>query len=396
LSQQWQRRLSERAQLVNRTRLMGASPYERVITGNEGMRVTVDGMPLLNLCSYSYQSLCCDITLYDEACQLARPYALGNGGTRVVCGTTQLHVELEQALAEWLGTETALLLPSGFSANSTLLPALVEPADWIYADEYVHASLKDGIGLCRGQAEYWKHNDLEHLERLLRKPCAGIRWVVVDGVYSMDGDLAPLPELRRLCDEHGACLYVDDAHGMGVLGSDGAGTFQHFDLVPGVNDLLMGTVSKAIPGIGGFVAGSRALRDALLGSCRAFVFSSATPPFDVAVALLAIRRLRDNPGLVRELRSKVVLYCEELARAGVNVPLSETAIVPIHCGESRMAIEIARRCQADGLYVLPAMYPVVPLSSARIRTTVCNGIPAEELRAAVPVLARHVLEVCRS
>lgn len=380
-------RLKERLRVVQRLRAANRWFYERTIDGIDGSWVVMGGRKLLHLCSYSYLGLNHLPCLVEEALRLASPFIAGTGGTRVVCGTTRLHIELEAEIAAWLGTEKALLIPSGFSANTSLLSALCSPGDLLLADQSVHASITDGLILTRAEVRNFAHNDLDQLERLLYQGGGRLKGVIVDGVYSMDGDLCPLLELQRLCDSAGAFLYVDDAHGLGVLGPEGAGIHSHLGTTIGRHELIMGTISKAIPSIGGFAAGSAAMIDALKGNCRSYIFSSATPPIDTAMALCSIRYIRTHQELIVKLWSNQRYYIEQLKTRGIQALNTATPIVPLMCLNNEQAFEITQRCEVRGLMVLPAIYPVVPLHLPRIRTTITAAMSHSEIDFAVDVLA---------
>ena len=380
-------RLLERARMIRRLRAGGNDFYERTLDAVDGAWVTLGGKRYLHFCSYSYLGLSSSRELVDEAVALARPFCSGGGASRVGGGTTRLHLDLEREIADWLGVERCLLLPTGFAANSTFLAALTSPGDIVLADEAVHASIKDGLLLARCRSDYFRHQNLDDLRSRLEKAGDGARWVVVDGVYSMEGDVAPLPELQRLCDEFGAFLYVDDAHGLGVLGEEGAGVHRHFDVKVGPYELLMATISKSVTSIGAFAAGSAALIDALMGNCRGFIFSVATPPFNTALALAAIRHLRANGDLLRTLWERQKTYVDLLSARGLRALNTATPIVPLMCRDNAQAFAITKHCEARKLLVLPAIYPVVPLDAPRIRTTVTAAMSREDIAFAVDVLA---------
>jgi 8-amino-7-oxononanoate synthase len=360
-----------------------------------GGRVRVAGHgEMLLLGGYSYLGLEGHWALRTAALTALDQYGTGIQGSRLLAGTLTIHRRLEAKIAEFKGTEAALTFTSGFAANVSVISAILGRHDTVIADKLAHASLLDGCQLSRARLLRFRHNDVAHLEELLAASDPGHRrLVVVDGVYSMDGDVAPLPAIVKACRRHGALLMVDEAHSVGMLGKTGHGIEEHFGLPPGSVDIKMGTLSKAIPASGAYIAGSRQLIELLSHQAHAFVYSGALPPIQAAVALAALETLEAEPERAHRLHQNAAHFAAGLRRAGFDFGDSPSAIFPILCGDDRKALELARGCQKRGLFIQAIVAPVVPQGSARLRAVVTAAHTRQDLDWSVEILAEVAAEV---
>lgn len=326
-----------------------------------------DGRTLVNLSSNDYLALARDPLVIARAGAALARYGAGACASRLMCGTLELHEELERALAELCGAEAALVLSSGFGTNAGLLPALAGRDDVLFLDRLVHASLVDGARLSGATLVRFPHSDVEALARLVeRTPCRGRRVFVCESVYSMDGDVAPLAALEALARRVDAALVVDEAHALGVFGG-GGGLCRALGVRP---DLLVGTLGKALGSVGGFVACDPELRAYLVNRCRSFVFATALPPASAAAALAAVERLRAEPGLGETLLARARGLREALRARGLAVPALGTQILPVHVGGNAEAMALAARLREEGLLVTAVRPPTVPAGTARLRLSV--------------------------
>ncbi|MFJ5138934.1 aminotransferase class I/II-fold pyridoxal phosphate-dependent enzyme [Streptomyces sp. NPDC088707] len=362
--------------------------YEPVIEEASGSRIKFDGRWFLNFASYSYLGLIGHPYIDDQALRAVERHGTGAHGVRLLAGTLHLHRELELALARFLGAEDAIVFSSGYMANVATVGALVGPGDTVIGDVYNHASILDGYRLSNAKVVTYAHNDLADLERALRKAGDGGRLVVTDAVFSMDGDVADLPGILELCERYDAPLMVDEAHSLGVLGDTGRGITEHFGIDPDRVHVKMGTLSKTVPSAGGYVAGSRDLIFALKNNARGWMFSAAATPAQVAAAKAAVEVMTAAPSLPRELRARTTRYRDQLHALGFDTLASETPVVPLICASADQAVEMARLCQQDGLFVQPIVYPAVPRTLPRLRTIVNLSHTEADLDAAVLTLEK--------
>ncbi|MFE5941887.1 bifunctional SDR family oxidoreductase/pyridoxal phosphate-dependent aminotransferase family protein [Streptomyces sp. NPDC056480] len=362
--------------------------YEPVIEEASGSRIKFDGRWFLNFASYSYLGLIGHPYIDDQALRAVERHGTGAHGVRLLAGTLHLHRELELALARFLGAEDAIVFSSGYMANVATVGALVGPGDTVIGDVYNHASILDGYRLSGAKVVTYAHNDLADLERALRKAGDGGRLVVTDAVFSMDGDVADLPGILELCERYDAPLMVDEAHSLGVLGDTGRGITEHFGIDPDRVHIKMGTLSKTVPSAGGYVAGSRDLIFALKNNARGWMFSAAATPAQVAAAKAAVEVMAAAPSLPRELRARTTRYRDQLHALGFDTLASETPVVPLICAGADQAVEMARLCQQDGLFVQPIVYPAVPRTLPRLRTIVNLSHTEADLDAAVVTLEK--------
>jgi glycine C-acetyltransferase len=354
-----------------------------------GGRVRCGDRTLLMLGGNSYLGLIQNAELRRSAAAALERFGLGTYGTRPMSGTTALHAELEALLSETNGSEASVLFPSGFQANLSTIAALVGQGDIVIGDQLNHASIIDGCRLSRAQVAFFRHNDMDDLRKKLEDARSfRNRLIVVDGVFSMDGDIAPLPQLCQLRDDHKAVLMVDEAHSLGVLGAGGRGVVEHFGLGRGDIDVISGVLSKAIPGTGGYVSGSAELIDYLRHTARSYIFSGALAPFNVAVIIAALRHFIGNKPLIERLWSNTRVFHDELKRLGVPIGGTATPITPILISENDRCAAAAQYCMEHGVFVVAIPYPVVPRGMTRLRSTVTAEHEPADLIAAATIIAQ--------
>ena len=345
----------------------------RTIESPQGAWISVDGKRVLNLCSNNYLGFANHVQLKEAARKALDEFGVGPAAVRTIAGNMVLHNQLEEKLARFKRVEAAIAYQSGFNANLAVIPALVGRDDVVFSDELNHASIIDGCRLSGATSVRFQHCSPSSLEEKLKEhfPAGSTRraLVVTDGVFSMDGDIAPLPELTEVAERFNALIMVDDAHGEGVLGDGGRGVVDHFHL-HGRVDVEVGTLSKAFGVVGGFVAGRRIIVDHLRQKGRPFLFSSALTPPDTAAcsAAVDILELSDDP--VRKLWSNTRYFKEKAAAAGFNTGASETPITPVMLGDAKVAQEFSRRLFEEGVFAMAIGYPTVPLEKARIRVMI--------------------------
>ena len=351
----------------------------RVMSSAQGPEVTVDGRACVSFSSNDYLGLTHHPRVRAAALGAVQAFGAGSGAVRTIAGTMSLHEELEGALARFKGTEAVLSFPSGFSANTGVIPTITGEADLIVSDSLNHASIIDGMRLSKAPRVIYPHADVAALRAALAKARAEGRGdgvgphrlilVVTDGVFSMDGDIAPLPGIVAAAEEFGAAVMVDDAHASGVLGKAGRGSVDHYGL-HGRVAIQVGTLSKAIGSLGGYVAGSQDLRDMLIQRARPILFSTSAPPAVAAACLEAIRVLEEEPALHEQLWTNTRRFKAELGRLGFDTGVSETPITPVMMGDSAMAGRFSDRLFDEGIFAQPIVFPTVALDKARIRTIV--------------------------
>lgn len=350
--------------------------------------VTIDGRRLLNFCANNYLGLANHPRLRQAAKDAIDRYGIGPGAVRTIAGTTTLHVELEERLAAFKHAEACITLQSGFMANVATVPALVGAEDVIFSDELNHASIIDACRLSRATVVRYAHNDVDDLQRKIRETTNYRRRLIVsDGVFSMDGDIAPLDKLCEVAEEHGIILMVDDAHGEGVLGKGGRGIVDHFGLHGRVH-VEVGTLSKAFGVVGGLVAGKRSIVEWLRQRGRPFLFSSAMTAPDVAACIEAVKLLEASDELVTRLWENARVLRTELQRLGFDTGQSQTPIIPLMLGEAPLAQRFSRRLLEEGLFAMAIAYPTVPLGKARIRIMNTAAHSPADLEQALDILAR--------
>lgn len=339
------------------------------ILGGQGPVIELESYgETVNLCSNNYLGLCDRAEVVEAVRDGAAKYGAGTSSVRFICGTFDIHRELEDRIADFLETEAALTFTSCWNANEGLFAPLLGPEDALISDELNHASIIDGVRLCKAQRHVYRHMDLDSLESMLKQTSgARHRLVITDGIFSMEGEIAPLPDIRSLCDRYDALLAVDDSHATGVLGDTGRGTPEHFGM-HGEVDIITSTFGKALGGMaGGFIASSRPVIDYLTQRSRTQLFTNAIPPHSAAGALAAIDVLETHPELVMKLRENTEYFRRELVSLGFKPIEGETPIVPIIVGETAAAIELSTRLLDEGVFVIGFGFPVVPKGEARIR-----------------------------
>lgn len=352
----------------------------------DGAYVTINGRKMMQFASYAYLDLLGHPKIQAAAQAALEEFGSGTHGVRVLAGTTRLHVELEQKVAQFKNAEDAMVLSSGYVTNLGTIAALLGRNDVVISDKLNHASIVDGCLLSRSKFVRFEHNDMEALEKALSDaPKRSGKLVVVDAVFSMDGDVINLPEVVKLCRKYDAMLMVDEAHSLGVLGETGRGIIQHFGLDEDCIDIKMGTLSKTIPAVGGYIAGKSDLITYLKHSTRAFVFSAALPPPAAAAAKASFEVIEEEPERVKKLQANVDYFIKGLQERGFNTLNSETPIVPIIAGDDERAWMMAKLSQDRDIFVLPVVSPAVPAGTSRLRANVTVGHSLEEIEKAMNV-----------
>lgn len=345
--------------------------------------VDVEGERLLMMSGYSYLGLAGDPRLAAAVTSAVEMYGTGAHGVRALAGSTPLHQDLEDEIAAFTERESALVFSSGYAANVGTIGALCGQGDHVFVDKLDHASIVDGCQLSGASVTRFRHNDPEHLDaRLAAAPAGGIRLVIVDSVYSMDGDIAPLPALREVCDRHGALLMVDEAHALGVIGATGRGIEEHYDREVKV-DIKLGTLSKGIPSMGGWVSGTPELVYHLRYAARPFLFSAALAPAQTAAALEAVRILSRESWRVTQIQDESLRFRTAMSDAGLVVGDSVTAIVPLIIGTDLEAYDYATICREEGVVGLPVVTPAVPSGLARLRIAITAAHTPAHIDAAM-------------
>lgn len=359
----------------------------RVLGTPQAPRSVIDGRPVINLSSNNYLGLCDDPRLKAATVQATERWGAGTGAVRTIIGTMPLHLELEERLARFKHTEAAVVFQSGFTCNAGVIPVLVGEGDVIISDELNHASIIDGCRLSKAPILRYAHADMGELEQRLREAQpARRRLVISDGVFSMDGDIAPLPAIVDLAERYGAMTYVDDAHSSGVLGNGGRGSVNHFGL-DGRVDVQVGTLSKAIGVVGGYVAGSRALIELLWHKGRPFLFSTSHPPGVTAACLAALDILESSTELVDRLWANTRHFKAGLQRLGFDTGRSATPITPVIIGDERKALAFSDRLFAAGFFAQGIAFPMVARGRARVRTIVTAAHTTDDLDDALMAFA---------
>ncbi len=360
----------------------------RTIGSAQGAWLVVDGRRVLNFCSNNYLGLANHPVLQEAAIRAIASYGVGPAAVRSIAGTLDLHRQLEERLAHFKGAEATIAFQSGFNANLATIPALVGKEDVIFSDELNHASIIDGCRLSGGRIIRYAHNDAADLERQIAQASGYKRAIIVtDGVFSMDGDIAPLPAICEVAERHNLILMVDDAHGEGVLGRGGRGIVDHFGL-HGRVDVEVGTLSKAFGVVGGYVAGKSTIVEWLRQRGRPFLFSSAVPAADTAACIAAVDVLERSTELVDRLWENTRTFKTEMKRLGFDTGRSETPITPVMLGEAHVAQTFSRRLFEEGLFAMAIAYPTVPKGKARIRVMVSATHSHDDLDLALSLFAK--------
>ncbi len=353
------------------------------LESDQGSKVTIGGKEVIQLSSNNYLGLTTHPKMKEAALEAVKKYGAGTGSVRTIAGTFKMHEEFEEKLAKFKHTEAALVFQSGFTTNQGVLSAILTEEDVVISDALNHASIIDGIRLTKAARKVYRHVDMEHLEECL-KETAGYRkrLIVTDGVFSMDGNIAPLPEIVELAEKYDALVMVDDAHASGVLGENGRGTVNHFGLDGRVH-IQVGTLSKAIGVLGGYVASTQTLRDYLIHKGRPFLFSTSHPPAVVAAASAAIDVLLDEPELIEKLWDNTEFFKNGLKEIGFDIGHSKTPITPVMVGDDAKVHELSDKLLENGVFAQGIAFPTVPRGAARVRTIVTAEHSKEELQQAL-------------
>jgi glycine C-acetyltransferase len=365
-------------------RSAGLEKRERVLTGPQGSVVRVADREVLNLCANNYLGLADDPAIVAAAKDALDRWGYGMASVRFICGTQEVHKELEAALTDFLGTEDTILYSSCFDANGGIFEALLDERDAVISDALNHASIIDGIRLCKARRLRYANRDMEDLERQLNDSAdARFRMVVTDGVFSMDGYLAPLPEICKLAERYDALVMVDDSHAVGFMGENGRGTHEHHDVM-GRIDAITGTMGKALGGAsGGYVSGRKELVAMLRQRSRPYLFSNSVAPPIVATSLKVLELIKSAGELRRRLRDNTAFFRRQMTEAGFDILPGEHPIVPVMIGDASLAARMAEIMLEKGVYVIAFSYPVVPQGKARIRAQVSAAHSPTDLERAV-------------
>lgn len=366
-----------------RAMAQGTYPYFRSIESEQDTEVTISGRKVLMFGSNSYLGLTNHPTVKEAAIRATQLYGTGCAGSRFLNGTLDIHLELEERLAEFVGKEASLVFSTGFQVNLGVISSLTGRNDYIILDEYNHASIIDGSRLSFSKVIKYRHNNIQDLEqKLSRLPAEAIKLIVVDGVFSMEGDIVKLPELVALAERYGGSIMVDDAHALGVIGERGAGTASHFGLTDEV-DLIMGTFSKSLASLGGFIASDRETIQYLKHHARSLIFSASMSPASVASTLAALEIIKSEPDRIETLW-KNTLYAMELLRAeGLELGPTETPIIPIYVRDNDKTFQLTKILQDNGIFVNPVVAPAVPVDATLIRLSVMATHTFSQIEEAV-------------
>ncbi len=373
-------------------RIQGTYFKLRVLDDAQAPVCHYDGREVINLASNNYLGLCNHPKLREAATAAIEQYGAGSGAVRTIAGTMRIHMELEEKIARFKGVEACVVFQSGFTANAGTVSSILGKEDFILSDELNHASIIDGARLSRAKIKVFRHKDVEHAEELLKEIQhePGHKLVITDGVFSMDGDIGPVGALAYLCEKYGAIMMVDDAHASGVLGRNGRGSVDHFGCTQRV-DVQVGTLSKAIGALGGYVCGSRDLIDYLYHRARPFLFSTSHPPSVAASCIAAFDILENEPERIERLWANTHYFQEQLTHAGFDIggrttPKSETPITPIIVGDGRKTMEFSRAVFEQGVMATGIAFPTVPEGKARVRCIMTSEHTRPQIDKALEIL----------
>ena len=379
---------------LNELKAKGTHFKLRVLEDEQAPVCTFDGKKVINLASNNYLGLTTHPKLREAALAATRKYGVGSGAVRTIAGTMKIHMELEEKIARFKNVEACVVFQSGFAANAGTVSAVLGKEDFIISDQLNHASIIDGARLSRAKILVFNHKDVAHAEQQLAsvKDLPGRKLLISDGVFSMDGDIGALPQLCDLAEKYGAIMMVDDAHASGVLGRNGRGTVDHFHL-HGRMDIQVGTLSKAIGALGGYVCGSRDLIDFLYHRARPFLFSTSHPPSVAATCIAAFEVLEEEPERIEKLWDNTRYWKKELGLLGFDIggrttPASETPITPIIIGDGKLTMDFSRELFKEGVMGTGIAFPTVPVGKARIRTIMTATHTRDELDQALSVLKK--------
>jgi glycine C-acetyltransferase len=368
----------------------GLRQHPRTLEGEQGARARFDGRDVINLASNNYLGLAAHPKLKEAAAKAAMEVGAGSGAVRTIAGTMTLHRELERRFAAFKGADAALMFQSGFTSNAGTVAAILSPEDVIVSDQLNHASIIDGARLSRAEIKVFPHKDVEAADRILGETAKDGRrqLLITDGVFSMDGDIAPLAGLVDVADRHGAIMMVDDAHASGVLGPGGKGTVAHFGIDPARVDIQVGTLSKAIGVLGGFIAGPPHLIDWLVNRGRPYLFSTSAPPPVAAACIAALDVIEAEPERIDRLWENTGFLKQGLQALGFDTGMSETPITPVIAGEAQTAQDLSRLLFEDGVFTPAIVFPTVPKGQSRVRTIVTAEHTQDDLQQALDAFER--------
>jgi glycine C-acetyltransferase len=360
----------------------------RVLDGEQRSAATIDHTSVVNLSSNNYLGLTTHPRLRERALEAITRFGVGSGSVRTIAGTMAIHLELERRLAEFKRTEAVVVFQSGFTANAGTVSSILGKDDVVVSDELNHASIIDGARLSRAEIKVFPHKDVDAARAILKSlPASQRKLLITDGVFSMDGDLGPLPALCDLAEEFGCVMMVDDAHASGVFGANGRGTIDHFG-VHGRVDVQVGTLSKAIGALGGYVAGSRALIEFLYHRARPFLFSTSHPPAVAAACIAAIDVLTEEPQIIERLWENTRFFKAGLRQLGFNTGASESPITPVIVGDGALAMRLSDLLFANGVFAQGIAFPTVAKDRARVRTIVTATHTRDQLQFALDAFAK--------
>lgn len=378
---------------ANDIRRLGLYPYFRPIESGQDTEVYIDNKRVLMFGSNSYLGLTSHPKIKEASKKAIDKYGTGCAGSRFLNGTLDIHIELEQRLARYVEKEAALLFSTGFQVNLGVLSSITGRNDYLILDEYDHASLIDGSRLSFSKVIKYSHNDMEDLQRKLSiLPEEAVKLIVVDGVFSMEGDIAKLPEIVKVADKFGANIMVDDAHSLGVIGKKGAGTASHFDLTDSV-DLIMGTFSKSLASLGGFIASDADTIDYLKHRARSLVFSASMPPASVASVIAALDIIESEPERIAKLWDNTNYAMKLLVEEGFDLGPTESPILPIYVRDNLKTFQVTRHLQDAGIFVNPVVSPAVPSDSSLLRFSLMATHTFAQIEEAVEKIAKAFKEV---
>jgi len=353
---------------AKKLKAMGFYPYFRVISSEQNTEVIVNSKKTLMLGSNSYLGLTSHPKVKEASIAAIKKYGTGCAGSRFLNGTLDIHIKLEEILADLVGKESALAYSTGFQANLGVLSTIVGRGEYLITDKYDHASIIDGSRLSLGKLLRYKHNNMDGLERILQKIKDKAKLIVVDGIFSMEGDIAKLPEIIKLAKKYNSRVMVDDAHSIGVLGKNGSGTSDHFGLTDEV-DIIMGTFSKSLASIGGFIAGDEIMIHYLEHFSRPYIFSASLPPASAASVIAAIDIMKSEPDRIDRLWQNTNKMQKGFKEMGYDIGASETPIIPLHVGDMMTAFKMWKILADDGIFINPVIPPAVPPNDCLIRTS---------------------------
>jgi 8-amino-7-oxononanoate synthase len=357
------------------------------VEGEQSHRIRIEGREVIQFSSNNYLGLASHPRLKEKVEKIVEQYGCGSGASRLVSGNLSLHEELEEKLALFKHTRSALVFNSGYNANLGVIPSLIQEGDVIFSDELNHASIIDACRMSRAEIAIFRHRDADNLEKLIKKRKGQKKLIVTDGVFSMDGDIAPLLEIARIAEHYSALLMVDDAHATGVLGRRGSGTAEHFGLEERV-DIQMGTLSKALGGFGAYIAGDHELRDYLINTARSFIFTTALPPPVLAAGIAALEVIEEEPGLREKLWENVRFFKPRVQALGLRITNTETPIIPVIIGDPQLTLKMADMLLHEGILIQAIRPPAVPEGTSRLRIALMATHTHEDLEMALRVLKK--------